>query len=407
MKASMKHVRARKPERPDRPDPLDPPSPPGREFQDPWFPDLAIHLYGSNWNFEIGSGDNVSTLVLKAEVRDALKVAIGGALSAFLPAAAVPDIQFAFDDHYPGTATSVCLSIGLWSTPLTNPNDPDALVARRNGMLRLRRSGQRAGHGELMLRFSLIDAFLRRILIGLPGGLPTGTPQVTINAVAIVPVGPSSLRVSVFVSTSVPVLGSLHHLVELTVEFGARRGDLTIGASNLLVSGDFLIGTLDASAVLPFIVPRIGQFSPRIVFMRDLKLSLAYASPVIERRGQGPFISGQQVLVVPVTWDIGARAPAVRVSGPRSVRLAGSHMTVRYNATTTDMFSPTFTWKLNGRVQVGLSGPSVGFIYRVGTQQPGALKTYRVEVVATEAASPHLERSTSMTTAVRVVEIDI
>lgn len=368
---------------------------------------MSIQLYGSNWDFEIRPGDSASVLALKAQVRDALKAAIGAALSAFLPAAVEPDIQFAFDEHYPGTATSVCLSIGLWLAPLTNPNDPDALMARRNGLLRLRQLGQRAGRGELTLNFSLIDAFLRRTLVNLPGSLPSGAPPITINAAAIVPSGPSSIGISVFISTSVPVLGALHHLVEVKIDFGARAGDLTVGASNLLVSGDFLIGKVDASALLPFIVPRIGQFSPRAIFMSDLKLSLTYATPVIERRGQGQFISGQQALVVPVGWNIGPRAPAVRINGPRSARITGSQVTVRYSATTTDMFSPVFTWKLNGRLQTGTSGPTASFVFRAGTQPPGTLTSYRVEVTATEVAPPNLQRTSSMTTAVRVVDIDI
>lgn len=407
MKATKKQARTKKPMRPDRPEPIDPPSPPGREYQDPWFPDMSIQLYGSNWDFEIRPGDSVSALALKAQVRDSLKAAVGAALSAFLPTAVAPDIQFAFDDHYPGTATSTCLSIGLWLAPLTNPNDPDALTARRNGLLRLRKSGQRASRGELTLRFSLIDAFLRRTLVNLPGSLPSGAPSITINAAAIVPSGPSSIGISVFISTSVPVVGALNHLVELKIDFGARAGDLTIGASNLLVSGTFLIGKLDASALLPFIVPRIGQFSPRTIFMSDLKLSLTYTTPVIETRGQGQFISGQQALVVPVTWNIAPRAPAVSISGPRSARLTGSQITVRYHATTTDMFSPVFTWKLNGRVQTGVSGPTASFVFRAGTQTPGTLKTYRVEVIATEAAPPNLQRTSSMTTSVRVVVLDI
>lgn len=395
----------KKPTRPDRPEPIEQPSPPGREYQDPWFPDLSIQLYGTGMDFEIRPGDSADELALKAGVRDALQAAIGGALSAFLPAGVSPDIQFAFDG-YPGVATPrTSLSIGFWLENLSDPNDTGAIAARRNGLLRLRKDGQRPNRGELTLRFGVIEEFLRRTLIALPGSLPADAPTITINSISITP-GGSSVTISVFISTSLPVLGALHHLVEMRVDFGARAGNLTIGASNLLVSGDFLIDKVDASVLLLILMPRIGQFAPREIFMSGLKMTLDYSTPVVERRGTGQFLSGQQALVVPLGWTLGARRPAVSITGPRVVSITGSSKVAQYRAATTDMFSPQFTWKLNGRVQAG-SGPTISITYRAGTQQPGTLKVARVEVTATEPAAPNEQRTASMTSTVRVIVVDV
>ncbi|MGH6623838.1 MAG: hypothetical protein ACREBN_07695, partial [Burkholderiaceae bacterium] len=132
----------------------------------------------------------------------------------------------------------------------------------------------------------------------------------------------------------------------------------------------------------------------------------AYSAPVIERRGQAAFLSGQQALVVPVGWTLGSRRPAISINGPRVVSITGSSKVAQYRAATTDMFSPQFTWKLNGRVLAG-SGPTTSITYRAGTQQPGTLKVARVEVIATEPVPPNEQRSASMTSAVRVIVLDV
>jgi len=403
--AAIKKPAVKKPTRPTRPEPIDPPAPPGPDFPNPWFPDLAIHLYGSNWDFEIYPNDSADRLALKAGVRDALQGALGQALSALLPAAATPDVQLAYDLQYAGNRTNMSLSIGFWLEPLGSPVDAAALAARRNGLLRLRKDGQANGSGELTLRFGLIEAFLRRTLAGMVTSLPRDAPRIALSGVTIVPAG-ASVNVAAFLSTAVPVLDALHHQVEMRVDFGSRRGDLTIDVANVLVSGDFLTETLDATVFLPLLMPPFGRFAPRVVHASGLKFTLDYQRPIIETRGQAQFLSGQQALVVPLAWTIGARLPRVSVSGPRVVSITGAQKTVQYTATTSDMFSPVFTWKLNNRVQAG-SGSTISITYRAGTQQPGTLKSARIEVTATEPAPPHEQRSASMTSTVRVIVVDV
>lgn len=400
---ARKKSSARKPTRPTRPEPVDPPSSPGRDYPYPWMPDLSIHLYGLAVDYEIHPNDNAGQLATKAGLRDALRSSISRVLSALLPGAGEPDIQLAYDGSYVGDNTSTCLSIGFWLQALNGPNDPDAIAARRQGLLSLRRAGRRTAAGDLTLRFGVIDELLRRTLLGLPTLVGRGGPALNVNHISIVPSG-ANIDLAVFVSTSVPVLGSVNHVVELRIGLDTVSGNLTIGASNLLVSGDFLIGRVDASALLPFIVPRMDQLAPREIFMSDLKLALNYGRPIIERRGEGPFLSGQQALVVPFSWTLGARRPEVRVTGPRAVNITGSQARTTYRATTTDMLSPAFTWKLNGRT-LSATGPDLPLVYRAGTQQPGTVKVQRVEVTATEGAPSTVQRTASTTTNVRVLDV--
>jgi hypothetical protein len=366
-------------------------------------PDLSIHLYGLAVDYEIHPNDNAAQLATKAGLRDALRSSITSVLSALLPGAAAPDIQLAYDGSYDGDYTTTSLSIGFWLQTLNGANDPDAIAARRQGLLNLRKADRRGNAGDLTLRFGVIDQLLRRTLLGLPTLVGRGGPALTVNSISIVPSG-ASIDLSVFVSTSVPVLGSVNHVVELRIGLDSAAGNLVIGASNLLVSGDFLIGRLDASALLPFIVPRMGQLAPREIFMSELKLAMNYGRPLVERRGQGTFLSGQEALVVPFSWTLGARRPEVRVTGPRALSISGSQVRTTYRATTSDMLAPAFAWTLNGRTLAEV-GPELPLVFRAGAQQPGTVKVQRIEVTATESAPSTVQRTASMTTALRVLDI--
>ncbi len=369
----MRKPAARKPTRPTRPEPVDPPLPAGPEYPYVWYPDVAFNLYGLNLDLDRTPG-----------AKEALESVLAGALAGLLPGAAV-DVQFAFDYGYPGQRTSFWLGIGAWLTPLADPADPGAIQARRRGLVELRKTGQPTARGEILLNFAVVDQFIRRTLVAIPGSLPAGAPAITLGGIGVVATPPAAITVSTFLTTAVPVLGSVNHAASMLVAFErTAQGNIQVRATNLSVSGDFLIGTFDASAFLPFLSPPIAAFTVRELFMGDFKLSVDYLDPLIERRGQRQFVSGQQSLVFPIAWAFGQRTPTLRLDGPNKVVIAGARAVAGYRAVTDDFVNPAFTWKLDGRVQAGMTGPSASFTFLASGVPASGPVTRRIEVTATE-----------------------
>jgi len=391
--------------KPTRPEPIDPPSPGGSEYPFAWYPDVAINLYGFRQDLEIRPHDTAELLAMKAEARDALKRALDGALAGLLPGVAV-DVQIAFDGQYPGVDTRECLSIGAWLQPLANPNDPQAIEARRRGLFELRMDGERAPRGEILLNFRVVDQWVRRSLLAIPGRLGPGAPAITLNAIGVTPTPPASITLSVFLSTALPVLGEVNHSVTalVTLERNAA-GNVQVRVANVAVSGAFLIGVLDATVLATFLVPPIVAFSVREFFMGGLKLAVTYGNPSITRRGARKFVSGQQSIVLPVTWQFGPRLPSVTIGGPFKVTIQGARKVAHYTANIDDFVNPIFSWKLDGRAQPSQTGPSASFTFLAASVPPTGSITRRIEVTVTEPGPSGVSRSATRRTIVQLGEV--
>ena len=389
----MRKPPARKPTRPIRPEPVDPPAPAGPEYPYVWYPDVAFNLYGLNLDL-----DNIPG------AKDALKGVLDVALAGLLPGAAV-DVQFGLDFRYPGQQTSYCLSIGAWLASLTDPNDRGAIDARRRGLFELRKAGQTANRGEILLNFAVLDQFIRRKLIAIPGSLPAGAPAITLSGIGVVATPPATVTVSTFLTTAVPVLGSVNHAVTMLVAFERTAlGNIQVRATNLSVSGDFLIGTFDASAILPLILKPIAAFTLRELSMGGNKLSVNYLDPLIEHRGQRKFVSGQQTIVFPVTWALGLPTPTLSLDGPNKVVIAGPRKVASYRAVTDNFANPAFVWKFDGRVQAGMTGSSAAFTFLASSVPASGPVTHRIEVTATEPGPAGATKSASLRTTVQLRE---
>jgi hypothetical protein len=391
----------RKPTHPVPREPIDPPSPPGSQFPFAWYPDVAINLYGFLKDLEIRPQDTADDLALKAEARDTLKRVLEGALAGLLPGAVV-DVQIAFDSAYDGFGTKTCLSIGAWLQTLTVPNDPDAVASRRRGLFELRSGGERANFGEILLNFAVVDQLVRRTLLALPSRLGSGAPSITVNAIGVTATPPASVTVLAFLSTAVPVLGAVNHTVTVIVTLEKNAaGNVQVRVANVALSGDFLIGVFDASVFAAAFVPPIVAFSIREFFMGAYKLVVTYGNPSIGRRGARQFVSGQQSIVFPVTWQFTPRLQSVTVDGPFQVTIQGARKVAQYRAVAKDFVNPVFSWMLDGRVQPSQTGSSAAFTFLAASLPAEGSVTRRIEVTVSEPGASSVTRSATRRTIVQ------
>lgn len=401
----------RKPERPPRPDPA-PPLPP--TFPDPWFPDIAIHLSGANWDLENLVDSPMRTQLLAALVRS-------------FPGRAA---QFAFDFAYQGNGTRSCLSLGLWGSASTHP---DHVAARRRGLIAVRSNGNTPQAAEIIVSNAFLSSMILRnvpnSMVQNVGDGMTLTLQRVAHGVTVVP--PSSLFVSASYAVQLPVLGTLSPTVAVMLTFGARGGALTVTSTNLQ-AGDFGIGDIIPSNVLNplgaagllfgglalgwFVIHNVGSgrepipplpelpvqslgdLMPRELPMADIKFTLTYGTPTFVTRGNDATNPGLLALRIPAIWANVNWRPSMTVNGPRAVNMPDPTAVVRCDAVTTDLVRPTITWTVNGRVQPDANGPLVWLdLNAPPTSRIGSRHTFVIEATATDALTPTRRVTARMT----------
>jgi hypothetical protein len=386
----------------------------GPWFPDPWYPDIAVHFYGLNWDLEH---------LPPSPTQERLEAALQRALPP-------GDHLFAYDATYPGQETSACLSFGYWHSQWP---DHTADAARRRGLVEWRANGRRSTDAEALLGNGFLTGLIAQNVPSRVGG-QGNTPQLDLSAVSVTPLLPATLRVSATYETVLPILGVVRPSCHTDIAFSAAGGNFSIAASDL-DCGDFGLGTAlvpqvvnivgawpllvlgglafggyalyclaNSQPVLPSL-PKLNVGNALSLLPRDLpvdilKFTFDFRSPTFRTRGA----ASSSVLSIPIVYGLVMRNPSVGLTGPRSVTLPGGQRAVTYRAAASDFANPSFTWAVNGVRQPATTGPTVTLMLDAHTQQVGARRSFVVTVNAIDGLVSTFQASARLTTQGRVID---